>query len=75
MDIRLPGMDGYELLTRLRSGSDTRGNPVVALTAQAMPRDASRAIEAGFTEDIAKPIDVPVCDTVLRQLLTGGRAG
>lgn len=69
LDIHLPGMDGCELLARLRADERTRDTPVVALTAQAMPRDARRAIEAGFNEYIAKPIDVPMFDTVLRQLL------
>jgi CheY-like chemotaxis protein len=45
----------------------------VALTAQAMPRDARRAIEAGFDEYMAKPIDVPVFDTLLRRFLAPGR--
>jgi hypothetical protein len=69
LDIHLPVMDGYELLARLRADARTRAIPVVALTAQAMPRDARRAIEAGFDEYVAKPIDVPVFDTLLRRFL------
>ena len=71
LDIHLPGMDGYELLARLRADESTRAIPVVALTAQAMPRDARRAIEAGFDEYMSKPIDVPVFDTLLRRFLAG----
>ncbi len=71
LDIHLPVMDGYELLARLRADERTRQIPVVALTAQAMPRDARRAIEAGFDEYVAKPIDVPVFDTLLRRFLAG----
>ena len=73
LDIHLPGMDGYELLARLRADEATRAIPAVALTAQAMPRDARRAIEAGFDEYMAKPIDVPVFDTLLRRFLAPGR--
>ncbi len=69
LDIHLPGMDGYEVLARLRADPATRGVPVVALTAQAMPSDARRAIEAGFDEYLTKPIDLPVFDTVLRRFL------
>jgi PAS domain S-box-containing protein len=71
LDIHLPVMDGYEVLARLRADPATRHIPVVALTAQAMPSDARRAIEAGFDEYIAKPIDVPVFDRLLRRLLGG----
>jgi PAS domain S-box-containing protein len=69
LDIHLPGMDGYEVLARLRADPATRGVPVVALTAQAMPSDARRAIEAGFDEYLTKPIDLPVFDTMLRRFL------
>jgi PAS domain S-box-containing protein len=69
MDIHLPVMDGYEVLARLRADESTRGIPVVALTAQAMPQDARRAIQAGFDEYVSKPIDVPVFDTLLRRFL------
>jgi PAS domain S-box-containing protein len=69
LDIHLPGMDGYEVLARLRADPATRGVPVVALTAQAMPNDARRAIEAGFDEYLSKPIDLPVFDTMLRRFL------
>jgi PAS domain S-box-containing protein len=71
LDIHLPVMDGYEVLARLRADPRTRHIPVAALTAQAMPSDARRAIEAGFDEYIAKPIDVPVFDRLLRRLLGG----
>jgi signal transduction histidine kinase/ActR/RegA family two-component response regulator len=71
MDIHLPVMDGYEVLARLRADPATRTIPVVALTAQAMPHDARRAIQAGFDEYVSKPIDVPVFDTLLRRFLSG----
>ena len=71
LDIHLPLMDGYEVLARLRADERTRDIPVVALTAQAMPHDARRAIQAGFDEYVSKPIDVPVFDTLLRRFLAG----
>jgi PAS domain S-box-containing protein len=74
LDIHLPRMDGYEVLARLRADPATRAIPVLALTAQAMPSDARRAIEAGFDEYLSKPIDIPVFDTVLQRLL-GQRTG
>ena len=69
LDIQLPEMDGYEVLARLRADPLTSGIPVVAVTAQAMPSDARRALQAGFDEYIAKPIDVSAFDALLRRLL------
>ncbi|HWW62955.1 MAG TPA: response regulator, partial [Thermoanaerobaculia bacterium] len=54
-DIAMPDRDGYELLRDIRASHD--GLPVIALTAMAMAEDRERALEAGFTEFIAKPID------------------
>jgi two-component system, cell cycle response regulator DivK len=56
MDIQLPGRDGFTLLSELRAAG--HGMPVVALTAHAMAGDRERALEAGFTGYITKPIDV-----------------
>lgn len=57
MDIQLPDCDGYVLLEEIRL-SRFSGIPVVALTAHAMPGDRKRALDAGFSEYITKPIDV-----------------
>jgi signal transduction histidine kinase/ActR/RegA family two-component response regulator len=58
MDINLPGMRGDEALLRLRMDEATAHIPVVALTANAMPRDVSRGLELGFFRYLTKPIDV-----------------
>jgi CheY-like chemotaxis protein len=58
LDINLPGMDGYEALSRLRSCEDTKEIPVLALSANAMPADIERGTAAGFTEYLTKPIDI-----------------
>lgn len=58
MDLQLPGIDGFEALTRLREQDETRGVPVVALTASAMAMDRERALAAGFDGFLEKPIDV-----------------
>ncbi len=58
LDINLPGMDGFDALRRLRENPGTRTIPVVALTANAMTRDAERGMAAGFDAYLTKPIDV-----------------
>jgi CheY-like chemotaxis protein len=57
LDIRLPVMDGFAVLERLRADPATASIPVAALTAQAMVGDREQAIAAGFIEHIPKPID------------------
>lgn len=56
LDISLPGMDGLEILRRLRAEERFRNLPVVALTAHAMTGDRERFLSAGFNDYIAKPI-------------------
>lgn len=58
MDINLPGMDGYEALSRLRNYPETRHIPVIAISASASSRDTERGLAAGFHTYIAKPINV-----------------
>jgi two-component system cell cycle response regulator DivK len=56
MDIQLPGMDGLEATTRLKSASATSAIPVIALTALAMKGDEARILAAGCDGYIAKPM-------------------
>ncbi len=58
MDINLPDINGFEALKILRSDLATTHIPVVALSANAMPRDISKGLEAGFLRYITKPIKV-----------------
>jgi CheY-like chemotaxis protein len=56
LDISLPGMDGTEVLQWIRSQSELRDLPVIALTAHAMSGDRERYIEMGFNDYVTKPI-------------------
>ncbi|HSJ48597.1 MAG TPA: PAS domain S-box protein [Gammaproteobacteria bacterium] len=58
LDLGLPGIDGFETLRQLRADARTRDIPVVAVTANAMPRDIERGREAGFDDYLTKPIEV-----------------
>jgi signal transduction histidine kinase/CheY-like chemotaxis protein len=59
MDINLPGISGLEALKILRADPTTAHIPVLALSANAMPRDIERGLEAGFLRYLTKPIRVP----------------
>ncbi len=56
LDIGLPGMDGTEVLRRIRADEALCGLPVVALTAHAMAADRERFLGQGFDEYVSKPI-------------------
>jgi PAS domain S-box-containing protein len=58
-DIGLPGIDGYELLKRVRALGQARGGnlPAIALTAFARSEDRTRALRAGFLVHVAKPVE------------------
>jgi CheY-like chemotaxis protein len=56
LDISLPGMDGVEVLHRIRADARLRDIPVIALTAHAMAGDRERFLAEGFTEYLTKPI-------------------
>jgi CheY-like chemotaxis protein len=58
MDINLPGISGYGCLKILQDASATAHIPVLALSANAMPRDMEKGVEAGFFRYLTKPIKV-----------------
>ncbi|HEU4521344.1 MAG TPA: PAS domain S-box protein [Thermoanaerobaculia bacterium] len=58
MDINLPGISGIEALKILRDDATTAHIPVVALSANAMPRDIQKGLTAGFFRYLTKPIKV-----------------
>ncbi len=73
MDLGLPGTDGYTLTRELRSRSATRSTPILAVTSFAMTGDRERALQAGCTEYLTKPIDRKgLVETVRLLLATRG---
>jgi CheY-like chemotaxis protein len=58
MDINLPGISGIHALKILREDKSTSHIPVVALSANAIPRDIETGLEAGFFRYLTKPIKV-----------------
>ena len=58
LDINMPNMDGYQVLSVLKADEKLKETPVFALTANAMPRDIKKGIAAGFSEYLVKPLNV-----------------
>lgn len=58
LDIDMPGMDGYEVVRRLRQRPDTREQQVVALTGFGQEEDRRKALAAGFDLHLVKPVDL-----------------
>ena len=57
VDMQVPDIEGTEVLRRLRALPDTADLPVIALSANAMPDDIDRALQAGFNDYWTKPLD------------------
>jgi CheY-like chemotaxis protein len=77
LDINLPGISGWQALKILQEDTATRHIPVLALSANAMPRDIERGLAAGFFRYLTKPIRVAefmeALDAGLTQAATVGR--
>ena len=78
MDINLPGMSGFGALAILRADAATAHIPVLALSANAVPRDIEKGLEAGFFRYLTKPIRVrefmDALDLALQQAAEHGLA-
>ena len=59
MDIQLPGMNGFEALTKIQTHQQTQNIPVIAVTANAMVQDVEMGKAAGFVDYISKPLNIP----------------
>lgn len=60
LDVMMPGMDGYEVCTRLKSDADTRDIPVIFLTGQTETEDETRGFSVGAVDYIHKPFSPAV---------------
>jgi CheY-like chemotaxis protein len=77
LDLHMPGIDGFGVLTELRREGGFAETPIMALTASAMQGDRQRAIDAGFDSYISKPVPLPVLRDEVNRLLArvDGAAG
>lgn len=58
VDINLPGIDGFEALRRMQGMDKTRHIPVIAVSANALPRDLRKGQKAPFKAYLTKPLDI-----------------
>ena len=75
MDINLPGISGLQALKILRDDPATRHIPVLAISANAMPHDIEKGLQAGFFRYLTKPIKVNEFMEVLDLALEFAQAG
>ncbi len=69
MDMSLPGLDGWEASRQLKAVPETRGIPIIALTAHAMAGDREKAIAAGCDDFDTKPVELPRLLLKIEELL------
>ena len=70
MDIRLPGLDGVEVLKQIRTNARLASIPILAFTANAMMGDREKYLAAGFNEYLSKPVvDIRHFLAVVRKLV------
>ena len=70
LDLQMPALDGFGALERLRADARFAKLPIVALTANAMQGDREKALAAGFTSYLTKPVSLAVLRAELARLLS-----
>lgn len=68
LDLNLPGLDGYQVLERLKTHPATRHIPVIILTTTDEPRDIERCYALGCNIYLTKPVDYTAFADAIRQL-------
>ena len=58
LDLRMPGMDGFEVCLRLKSRKETEGTAVIAITAHPSPKVERRILESGARAYLTKPLKI-----------------
>ncbi|MGQ9364734.1 diguanylate cyclase [Azospirillum sp. ST 5-10] len=66
LDIMMPGMDGYEVCSRIKANPATRGIPVIFVSARGEVEDETRGLEVGAIDFITKPISPPIVKARVR---------
>jgi len=73
MDLEMPRVDGWEATRRLKADPQTRGIPIIALSAHALAGEREKALAAGCDEFDTKPIEFERLVATLRRVLAAGK--
>jgi two-component system, cell cycle response regulator DivK len=68
-DLQMPKLDGFGVLSAVRSDAATARIPVIAVTAYAMSTDREKALRAGFDSYVSKPIGLGALRSEIARLL------
>ncbi len=69
LDLRLPGCDGWSVLTEMKNGSELSETPVVVFTASAAASQREKALRMGAVDYLVKPVSaITLRETVARAL-------
>ncbi len=66
LDIRMPGMDGYEVCRRLKQSPETQDIPVIFITAIEAEKEEARGLELGAVDYIVKPVSPQIVKAKVR---------
>jgi CheY-like chemotaxis protein len=67
MDCQMPILNGYQATQKIRESPNTQNIPIIALTADVMPEDKTRALDVGCNAHLSKPIDIIKLQTCLKE--------
>ena len=74
LDVMMPGMDGWQVLSRVRAVHPLADLPVIMITAKDRSEDIVHALELGANDYVTKPLDFPVVVARLQTQITLKRA-
>ena len=70
LDLSMPEMDGWEVARELKANVQTKNIPIIAVTAHTLPKDRTRAYDAGCDAFIVKPFSVATLIGEIENLIT-----
>ncbi len=72
LDVMMPGMDGFEVLEKIRANEETASIPVIMLTAKDRSSDVMRGYELGASSYLVKPFNLDELVETIQQVFSSG---